>query len=147
MTLPMASMGPITGRRTWVSFDGRLRRGLVGCALGLAGLAVAASSGPWWIVAPALLVVGLGSGSLLAPSLTAFAHSGAGRDTVALSLYNLLRLGSFGIGGLIAGVAVDADASTVAFAATAALCAGAAFALRGTMAPARSIDTTGGDDG
>jgi hypothetical protein len=147
MTLPMASMGPITGRRTWVAFDGRLRRGLAGCAFGLVGLAVATSAGPWWIVGPALVVVGLGAGSLLAPSLTAFAHSPAGGDTVALSLYNLLRLGAFGIGGLIAGVAVDAEASTLAFIATAALCIGSGIAVRGTVAPAPTIDETGGNHG
>jgi hypothetical protein len=147
MTLPMASMGPITGRRAWVAFDGRLRRGLAGCAFGLVGLAVATSAGPWWIVGPALVVVGLGAGSLLAPSLTAFAHSPAGGDTVALSLYNLLRLGAFGIGGLIAGVAVDAEASTLAFIATAALCIGSGIAVRGTVAPARTIDETGGNHG
>lgn len=137
MTLTMAAMGPITGRRTWKAFEGRLRRGFVGSAVGLAGLAVAASSGPWWLVGPALVVVGLGAGSLLAPSLTAFAHSRAGGDTVALSLYNLLRLGAFGVGGLVAGVAVDTGASGAAFAAMAALCAVTAIVVH--------VDTTGPD--
>ena len=156
MTLPMASMGPITGRRPAVAFDDRLRRGLVGCGVGLGALGIAASVGPWWVVGPGLLVVGFGAGSLLAPSLTAFSRSRAGTDTVALSLYNLARLGAFGIGGLLGGVTVDAGAPGTAFLTIAAICAGAAFAFRGrsgddpdhgTTTPAPGTTARGGTDG
>jgi hypothetical protein len=122
MTLTMAAMGPITGRRTTVSYPSRLRRGLMGCAAGLLGLAVAAVAGPWWLAAPSLVVLGLGAGSLLSPSLTAFSQTEAGASTVALSLFNLARLGSFGIGGLLGGASVDAGVPGAAFLVVAVLC-------------------------
>ncbi|MDP9118915.1 MAG: MFS transporter, partial [Actinomycetota bacterium] len=122
MTLTMAAMGPITGRRGSVSYPSRLQRGLAGCAVGLVGLAVAAWTGPWWLAAPALLVLGLGAGSLLSPSLTAFSRTTAGESTIALSLFNLARLGSFGLGGLLGGAFVDAGMPGVAFLAVAVLC-------------------------
>jgi hypothetical protein len=130
MTLTMAAMGPITGRRTSVSFPSRLRRGLVACAAGLVGLAVAAIAGPWWLATPSLVVLGLGAGSLLSPSLTAFSQTEAGASTVALSLFNLARLGSFGIGGLLGGASVDAGVPGAAFLAVAVLC-GVAAAMVG----------------
>jgi MFS family permease len=126
MTLTMAAMGPITGRRGAVSFPSRLRRGLAGCAAGLVGLAVAATPGPWWLASPALVVLGLGAGSLLSPSLTAFTRTTAGQSTVALSLFNLARLGSFGLGGLLGGAFVDAGIPGAAFLAVAVLCGFAA---------------------
>jgi MFS family permease len=122
MTLTMAAMGPITGRRGSVSYPSRLRRGLVGCAAGLIGLAVAATAGPWWLALPALVVLGLGAGSLLSPSLTAFSRTSAGESTAALSFFNLARLGSFGLGGLLGGAFVDAGMPGTAFLAVAATC-------------------------
>jgi MFS family permease len=126
MTLTMAAMGPITGRRATVSYPSRLRRGLVGCAAGLLGLAVAAVAGPWWLASPSLVVLGLGAGFLLSPSLTAFSQTEAGASTVALSLFNLARLGSFGIGGLLGGASVDAGVPEAAFLVVAVLCGVAA---------------------
>jgi BCD family chlorophyll transporter-like MFS transporter len=128
MTLTMAAMGPITGRRP-VGYPHRLRRGLAGCAAGLVGLAIAAGAGPWWIAAPALVVLGLGAGWLLSPSLTAFSNTAAGSSTVALSLFNLARLGSFGLGGLLGGAAVDAGRPGLAFLIVALVCGAAALAV------------------
>lgn len=148
MTLTMAAMGPITGRRGSISYPSRLRRGLAGCAVGLAGLAVAATSGPWWLALPALVVLGLGAGSLLSPSLTAFSRTSAGDSTVALSLFNLARLGSFGLGGLLGGVFVDADMSGTAFLLVAVLCGLAAVRVTSHEAPAvRARDREGAPEG
>lgn len=72
------------------------------------------------------MVLGLGAGSLLSPSLTAFSQTEAGRGTVALSLFNLARLGSFGIGGLLGGASVEAGVPGPAFLPVAVLCAVAA---------------------
>ena len=127
MTLTMAAMGPVTGRRGSVSYPSRLRRGLVGCAVGLIGLSAAAISGPWWLAPPSLVALGLGAGSLLSPSLTAFSGTEAGQTTVGLSLFNLARLGSFGIGGLLGGASVDAGVPGTAFLAVALLCGLAAM--------------------
>ena len=132
MTLTMAAMGPITGRRAMVSYPSRLRRGLMGCAAGLLGLAVAAGPGPWWLASPSLVVLGLGAGSLLSPSLTAFSRTEAGTSTVALSLFNLARLGSFGIGGLLGGASIDAGVPGAAFVAVAVLCGVAAARVGST---------------
>ncbi|HZB78822.1 MAG TPA: MFS transporter [Actinomycetota bacterium] len=142
MTLTMAAMGPVTGRRGSVSYPSRLRRGLAGCALGLVGLAVAAATGPWWLAAPALVVLGLGAGSLLSPSLTAFSRTTAGESTIALSLFNLARLGSFGLGGLLGGAFVDAGEPGTAFLAVAIVC-GLAAAQVGTD---RALAADGGDE-
>jgi hypothetical protein len=141
MTLTMAAMGPITGRRGMVSYPSRLRRGLVGCAVGLAGLAVAAATGPWWLAAPALVVLGLGAGSLLSPSLTAFSRTTAGESIIALSLFNVARLGSFGLGGLLGGAFVDAGMPGTAFLAVAVLCGLAAARVRSDDAPAAHATT------
>jgi MFS family permease len=127
MTLTMAAMGPITGRRGSVSYPSRLRRGLAGCAVGLAGIAAASAIGPWWLALPALVLLGLGAGSLLSPSLTAFSRTSAGESTVALSLFNLSRLGSFGLGGLLGGAFVDAGMPGTAFLLVAVLCGVAAL--------------------
>jgi MFS family permease len=97
--------------------------------VGLVGLAVAAATGPWWLAAPALVVLGLGAGSLLSPSLTAFSRTTAGESTIALSLFNLARLGSFGLGGLLGGAFVDAGMPATAFLAVAVLCGLAAAAV------------------
>lgn len=136
MTLTMAAMGPITGRRGSVSYPSRLRRGLAGCAVGLVGLGVAAATGPWWLAAPALVVLGLGAGSLLSPSLTAFSRTTAGESTIALSLFNLARLGSFGLGGLLGGAFVDAGMPGTAFLAVAVLCGFAAVRVSSDPEPA-----------
>ncbi len=136
----MAAMGPITGRRgsrqlpisaaTWAR---------LAAPLGLVGLAVAAATGPWWLAVPALVVLGLGAGSLLSPSLTAFSRTTAGDSTIALSLFNLARLGSFGLGGLLGGTFVDAGMPGTAFLAVAALCglAAARVAFDGAAATTR----------
>ena len=129
MTLTMAAMGPITGRRGAISYPSRLRRGLVGCAVGLVGLGVAAATGPWWLSGPALVLIGLGAGSLLSPSLTAFSRTKAGESTTALSLFNLARLGSFGLGGLLGGAFVDTGMPDAAFLAVAVLCGLAALGV------------------
>ena len=121
MTLTMAAMGPLTGRASGVPFERWLRRGLFGCAVGLAGVAVAVATG-WWVVVPSLVVVGLGAGSLLSPSLTGFSHTSAGENTIGLSLFNVLRLGSFGLGGLFGATALDAGRAEVAFAVASVVC-------------------------
>jgi hypothetical protein len=54
--------------------------------------------------------------------LTAFSQTEAGASTVALSLFNLARLGSFGIGGLLGGASVDAGVPGATFLVVAVLC-------------------------
>jgi MFS family permease len=146
MTLTMAAMGPITGRRATVSYPSRLRRGLAGCASGLLGLAAAAIAGPWWLAAPSLVVLGLGAGSLLSPSLTAFSQTEAGASTVALSLFNLARLGAFGIGGLLGGASVDAGVPGSAFLVAAVPC-GVAAARVGSIDEGVATDPIEARDG
>lgn len=135
MTLTMAAMGPITGRRASVPYPRRLWHGLSGCATGLIGLGASAIAGPWWLSVPSLVVLGLGAGSLLSPSLTAFSRTSAGENAVGLSIFNVLRLGSFGIGGLFGGTAVELGEPGAAFLAVAALCgvsaAGVAAGMKG----------------
>jgi hypothetical protein len=104
---------------------------LLACAVGVAALAVAAGNGPWWITPIALVVVGVGAGCLLSPSLTAFSHTDAGVNTVGLSMFNMLRLSSFAVGGLVGGAALDRGVPWVAFTAAAVTCALAALIPRG----------------
>ena len=131
MTLTMAGMGPVTGRAAAVPYGRWFRAGLLTCAAGVAALAVAAGPGPWWITPVALVVVGVGAGCLLSPSLTAFSHTDAGGNTVGLSMFNMLRLSSFAVGGLIGGAALDHGSPWTAFCAAAAACAFAALSARG----------------
>lgn len=127
MTLTMAILAPLTGRARSVPYVRWLRVGLIGCAVGMAVLAAATWQGLTWMVVPALAVLGLGSGCLLAPSLTAFSASEAGHNAVALSLFNLLRLGAFGVGGLVAGAFLDIDGTGAAFGGLALICLVVAF--------------------
>jgi predicted MFS family arabinose efflux permease len=143
MTLTMAAMGPVTGRRGSVPYSNRLWRGLSGCAAGLVGLGAAAIVGPWWLSAPSLVVLGLGAGSLLSPSLTAFSRTQAGDNAVGLSIFNVLRLGSFGIGGMIGGTAVDLGVPGTAFLSIAGLCGGAAiWVVASSGRPSTTADNT-----
>lgn len=120
MTLTMASMGPVSGRLRF-SFERWLVLGLAGCAAGLGGVAVAGVNS-WWLLIPALVLLGLGAGCLLSPSLTEFSHTDAGHNAVGLSLFNVLRLSSFAVGGLAGGIALDASAPAAPFAVLAAGC-------------------------
>ena len=126
MTLTMAVMGPLTGRASRVPYDRWYLMGMLACAAGVGALAVAAGAGPWWLTPFALVVVGIGAGCLLSPSLTAFSHTDAGANTVGLSMFNMLRLSAFAVGGLIGGAALDRGEPWAAFAAAAAACAAAA---------------------
>ena len=114
MTLTMAAMGPITGRRHEVAYRRWFGWGVAGCVVGLTALAVA-SLAAWWITVPALVVLGLGAGALLSPSLTGFSHTPAGHNAVGLAVFNTLRLGSFAVGGLIGGTLLDAGLPWLAF--------------------------------
>lgn len=127
MTLTMAVMGPLTGRAVRVPYPRFLGAGLLACAAGTAMLALAVGAGPWWLAVPALLVVGLGAGCLLSPSLTTFSHTEAGGNTVGLSMFNMLRLSAFAVGGLVGGTALDHSAPWAAFALASVLCAAAAL--------------------
>lgn len=122
MTLTMAAMGLLTGRASGVPFVRWLRRGLLGCAVGLAGVA-AATVGTWWIVVPFLVVLGLGAGSLLSPSLTGFSHTAAGANAIGLSVFNVLRLSSFAVGALIGATALDVGRPGLAFGILSVVCA------------------------
>lgn len=124
MTLTMAAMGLLTGRRAGVAYRGWFVWGSSGCAGGLVLLA-AATLGPWGVALPALVVTGLGAGALLSPSLTAFSRTDAGHNAVGLAMFNVLRLGSFGVGGLIGGTALDAGSPWVGFAVGAIACSAA----------------------
>lgn len=71
----------------------------------------------------------LGAGSLLSPSLTAFSRTTADEGIIALSLFNLARLGSFGVGGSLGGAFVDTGMPDTAFLAVAVLCGLAALGV------------------
>lgn len=114
MTLTMAAMGLLTGGRHDVAYRRWFSWGVGGCVVGLALLAVA-SLVAWWITVPALVVLGLGAGALLSPSLTGFSHTPAGHNAVGLAVFNTLRLGSFAVGGLIGGTLLDAGLPWLAF--------------------------------
>jgi MFS transporter, DHA2 family, methylenomycin A resistance protein len=122
MTLTMTIMGPFTGRRSDISYPRWFRAGAILCAAGMAALALGASGAPKWLVLPALVVTGLGAGSLLTPSFQAFSETIPGKDGVGLAVYNLLRLSSFAIGGILGAAAVDARSPGVGFVATAVVC-------------------------
>jgi DHA2 family methylenomycin A resistance protein-like MFS transporter len=122
MTLTMAILGLYTGRRVDVSYARWFRVGTLLLGVGGAGLALAASVAPWWLSLPMLVVTGVGAGCLLTPSFQAFSATGPGKDGVGLAMYNMLRLSSFAVGGILAAAAVDAGAPWVAFAAGTALC-------------------------
>ena len=114
MTLTMAAMGPISGRRHDVEYLRWFRWGVGGCVIGLALLTVASLSA-WWITLPALVILGFGAGALLSPSLTGFSHTPAGHNAVGLAVFNTLRLGSFAVGGLVGGTLLDAGLPWLAF--------------------------------
>ncbi|HEU4526696.1 MAG TPA: hypothetical protein VFT80_02055, partial [Actinomycetota bacterium] len=102
--------------------------GLVGCAVGLGTLVVAVLW--WWGLALAgLVALGLGAGALLSPSLTAFSHTVAGENMLGLAVFNVLRLSSFAVGGLIGASALDLGEVWVAFAVAAGVCLAAAFRM------------------
>jgi MFS family permease len=135
MTLTMAAMGPVTGRRPDVPYRRWLAWGLTGCAAGLAILA-GATAGPRVAALPALVLTGLGAGALLSPSLTAFSRTDAGHNAVGLSMFNVLRLGAFGVGGLIGGTALDAGEPWAAFLVGAVACLGSLPLARRTATAA-----------
>lgn len=141
MTLTMAAMGPVTSRAGGVAYDRWFRWGLIACAVGL-GLVAGALATIWWIAIPGLLMLGLGAGALLSPSLTVFSHSVAGENALGLAVFNVVRLSSFGVGGLAGAAAFDVGEPWVAFAAAAAVCALAAIlpAGREPVAVTRGIE-------
>jgi hypothetical protein len=142
MTLTMAAMGLLTGRRPGVAYRRWFAWGLSGCSAGLALLA-GATVGPWVVVLPALVIAGLGAGALLSPSLTAFSRSDAGHNAVGLAMFNVLRLGAFGVGGLIGGTALDAGVPWVAFAAAAMACVTVLSLALGTRGTSEALVRTG----
>lgn len=122
MTLTMTVMGPVTGRWIHVPYSRWLRAGALLCALGAIGLAVSSSFAPWWVAWPTLVVTGLGAGCLLTSSFQAFSGTAPGKDGVGIALYNIFRLSSFAVGGIVAAAAVDGGAPWIAFLIGAALC-------------------------
>jgi MFS family permease len=122
MTLTMTVMGPITGRRFHISYARWFKAGALLCAVGVAGLALSASVAPWWIAWPTLVITGLGAGSLLTPSFQAFSATAPGKDGVGIAMYNLCRLSSFAVGGIVAAAAVDGGAPWIAFLVGASIC-------------------------
>jgi MFS family permease len=122
MTLTMTVMGPITGSRSDIPYARWFKTGLFLCATGAFGLAIGASVVPWWWALPALVVTGLGAGSLLTPSFLSFSQTLPGKDGVGLAMYNICRLSSFAVGGIVGAAAVDADAAWVGFAIASVVC-------------------------
>ena len=122
MTLAMTVMGPFTGSRSDIHYVRWFKGGLLLCAVGAAGLAIGASVVPWWLALPALVVTGIGAGSLLTPSFQAFSQTVPGKDGVGLAMYNICRLSSFAVGGIVGAAAVDADATWVGFAIASVVC-------------------------
>lgn len=131
MTLTMAVMGPLTGRAPGVRYERWLRGGLLGCAGGLGGLALAAGVGPWWMAVPSLGLLGVGAGALLSPSLTAFSHTVAGENAVGLAMFNVLRLSSFAVGGLVGGVSLGVGLPWLSFSLASVACLGAGLVAAG----------------
>ncbi len=122
MTLTMTIMGPVTGRGAHVPFGTWFKVGVLLCALGAGGLALSASIAPWWLTLPALVVLGVGAGCLLTPSFQAFSSTVPGKDGVGLAMYNLCRLSSFAVGGIVGAAAVDIGAAWLGFVVAAAIC-------------------------
>ncbi len=122
MTLTMTVMGPFTGRRFHISYGRWFKTGGLLSAVGIGGLAVSASVAPWWISLPMLVVSGAGAGCLLTPSFQAFSATVPGKDGVGIAMYNMLRLSSFAVGGIVAAAAVDGGAPWIAFVVGAGLC-------------------------
>ena len=122
MTLTMTVMGPYTGRRFAVPYERWFRCGSVLLAAGGIGLALSASVAPWWASLPMLVVTGIGAGCLLTPSFQAFSATEPGKDGVGLAMYNMMRLSSFAVGGILAAAAVDGGVPWTAFAAGAVIC-------------------------
>lgn len=122
MTLTMTVMGPLTGRRSDIPYSWWFKAGLLLCAVGAVGLAIGASVVLWWSVLPALVIIGLGAGSLLTPSFQAFSQTTPGRDGVGLAMYNICRLSSFAVGGIVGAAAVDADAAWAGFVIASIVC-------------------------
>lgn len=122
MTLTMTVMGPLTGRRSHIEYGRWFRAGAALCAMGVLALAVSAGIGPWWITYPSLVITGVGAGSLLTPSFQAFSRTIPGRDGVGIAMYNLCRLSSFAVGGIVGATAVDGGMPAIAFLIAATLC-------------------------
>ena len=122
MTLTMTFMGPLTGRRLDVSYARWFRMGGILLAVGGGGLALSASALPWWLSLPMLVVSGVGAGCLLTPSFQVFSATNPGKDGVGIAMYNMSRLASFAVGGIVAAAAVDGGVPWIAFAAGAGLC-------------------------
>ncbi len=122
MTLTMTVMGPFTGSRSDIPYARWFKTGLLLCALGVVGLAIGASVVPWWLALPALVVTGIGAGSLLTPSFQAFSQTLPGKDGVGLAMYNICRLSSFAAGGIVGAAAVDADAAWAGFVVASIVC-------------------------
>jgi MFS family permease len=122
MTLTMTVMGPITGSRSDIPYARWFKTGLLLCAVGAVGLAIGASVVPWWWALPALVVTGLGAGSLLTPSFQSFSQTLPGKDGVGLAMYNICRLSSFAVGGIVGAAAVDADAAWAGFVIASVVC-------------------------
>lgn len=139
MTLTMTVMGPVTGRRSHIDYGRWFKAGAKLCALGALALALASGPGPWWLIYPALVITGVGAGALLTPSFQAFSATIPGRDGVGIAMYNLCRLSSFAVGGIVGAAAVDGGRTAIAFLIAAALCAlmlTRSFPRAGTSQPA-----------
>ena len=122
MTLTMMVMGPVTGRRSHIAYARWFRAGAMLCAAGVVILALSSGTGPWWLAWPALVVTGLGAGCLLTSSFHAFSGTVAGKEGVGIAMYNMCRLSSFAVGGIVGAAAVDAGRPWVAFAIAAVVC-------------------------
>ena len=148
MTLTMSVMGPLTGARSHIPYRRWFGAGLVGCAAGMFGLALASGPGDWWIALPALVVTGLGAGSLLTPSFNTFSGTIAGAEGVGIAMYNVLRLSFFAIGGLIGAAAVGTGNTWAAFFTGGVICllAAARATLADRRAPAPGLTAAGSRD-
>jgi DHA2 family methylenomycin A resistance protein-like MFS transporter len=123
MTVTMAAMGLFTGRRFGVSYERWFKLGGWLLALGVGGLALSSSVAPWWLSIPMLVIAGVGAGCLLTPSFQAFSLTDPGKDGVGIAMYNIVRLTSFAVGGIVAAAAVDRRTPWIAFAVGAVLSA------------------------
>jgi MFS transporter, BCD family, chlorophyll transporter len=86
--------------------------GCVGSALALAALAMAATAGPGWPLAPTVFTLGFANGvfavAAIGSMLDLAGRGGAGQEGIRMGLWGAAQAIAFGLGGLIGASAVDA---------------------------------------
>ncbi len=86
--------------------------GCVGSALALAALAMAATAGPSWPLAPTVFMLGFANGIFAVAAIGAMldlaGRGGAGHEGIRMGLWGAAQAAAFGLGGFFGASAVDA---------------------------------------